>query len=243
MIRFEHVDFSYLPGRQVLYDFDLTVEAGKKAALVGATGSGKTTAVNLLMRFYDAERGRILIDGIEIRELSKAALRRNIGIVLQDSILFSDTVRMNLKFADPDLDDERMAEAAGNCGAADMIRQLPEGYDTVLSGSGSGISQGQKQILSIGRAFFADPGIMILDEATSSVDTRTEKHIQDAMSRLMKDRTCLIIAHRLSTVRDADIIVVMDEGRIVETGDHESLMEKKGKYYELYMTQFEGRDI
>lgn len=243
VIRFDHVDFSYLPGRQVLYDFDLTVEAGKKAALVGATGSGKTTAVNLLMRFYDAERGRILIDGVEIRELSKPALRRNIGIVLQDSILFSDTVRMNLKFADPTLDDKRMIQAAENCGAAGLIRQLPEGYDTVLSGLGTGLSQGQKQILSIGRAFFADPGIMILDEATSSVDTRTEKHIQDAMARLMKDRTCLIIAHRLSTVRDADIIVVMDEGRIVETGDHEALMKKRGKYYELYMTQFEGRDI
>lgn len=243
VIRFEHVDFSYHPGKQVLYDFNLTVEAGKKAALVGATGSGKTTVVNLLMRFYDPDKGRILIDGIPVRELSRPALRRNIGIVLQDSILFSDSIRMNLKYADPAADDGRMVKAAEDCGAAEMIRQLPEGYDTVLSGPGSGISQGQRQILSIGRAFLADPGMMILDEATSSVDTRTEKHIQDAMASLMKDRTCLIIAHRLSTVRDADLIVVMDQGRIAETGNHEELMKKRGKYYELYMTQFEGREI
>ncbi len=243
VIRFEHVGFSYVPEKQVLFDFDLSVEAGQKAALVGATGSGKTTVVNLLMRFYDADRGRILIDGVDIRDISRAQLRRNIGIVLQDSLLFSDTVRNNLKYADPLADDAAMEKAAEDCGSLEMIRHLPEGYDTVLTGTGSGISQGQRQLLSIGRAFLANPGIMILDEATSSVDTRTEKRIQDAMLRLMKDRTCLIIAHRLSTVRDADLIVVMDEGHIAETGSHEELMQRKGKYYELYMTQFEGNSI
>ena len=242
-IRFEHVDFSYVPEKQILYDFNLTVEAGQKVALVGATGSGKTTVVNLLIRFYDADRGRILINGEDIREIPRAQLRRSIGIVLQDSLLFSDTIRNNLKYANPSMDDEVMEKAADDCGFSDMIRHLPEGYDTVLTGTGSGISQGQRQLLSIGRAFLADPGIMILDEATSSVDTRTEKHIQDAMIRLMKDRTCLIIAHRLSTVRDADLIVVMDEGHIVETGNHTELMRNHGKYHELYMTQFEGKTI
>ena len=240
VITFEHVNFSYVEGKPVIKDFSLKVGAGQKIALVGSTGSGKTTIVNLLMRFYNIDSGRIMIDGVDIRDIDCNELRSNTAIVLQDTVLFTDTVRNNLKYSKPDAADEEMENAARMSHCHKMIRQLKKGYDTVLTGGGSGISQGQRQLLAIARAFLADPKILILDEATSSVDTRTEKHIQDAMLKLMRNRTSLIIAHRISTIQDADCIVVMDAGHIAEMGDHEELMEKKGKYYELYMTQFAG---
>ena len=243
VVDFNNVDFSYIPGKQVLYDFSLNVRAGHKVALVGATGSGKTTVVNLLMRFYSPDSGNITIDGVDIASMSLDSLRKNVAIVLQDTVLFADTVRNNLKYANPELSDEKMEEGAAMSRCSSMIKRMSEGYDTVLSEGGKNLSQGQRQLLSICRAFLADPKILILDEATSSVDTRTEKRIQDAMTRLMKDRTSLIIAHRLSTIRDADCIVVMDGGRIIEEGNHEQLLAKKGKYYELYMTQFAGKEI
>ena len=243
VVSFRNVDFSYIPGKQVLYDFGLEVRAGQKVALVGATGSGKTTVVNLLMRFYDIDSGEILIDGVNIRDIGAEELRRNIAIVLQDTVLFSDTIRNNLKYPDRNASDSEMVRAAELSGCAGMIARLPEGYDTLLTEGGGNLSQGQRQLLSICRAFLAKPKILILDEATSSVDTRTEKSIQDAMVNLMKDRTSLIIAHRLSTIQDADLIVVMDQGRIVETGGHEELLERRGRYYELYMTQFAGNQI
>ncbi len=234
VIRFKNVNFSYLPGKQVIYDFDFEVRAGHKIALVGATGSGKTTMVNLLMRFYDVDSGEILIDGVNIRDIDRDTLRKNIAIVLQDTILFADSIRSNIAYSREDASMEEVIAAAKMSHAHRMIRHLPKGYDTVLTESGYNLSQGQRQLLAIARAFLANPKILILDEATSSVDTRTEKHIQDAMIRLMKDRTSLIIAHRLSTIQDADCIVVMDQGRIIETGNHEELLAKKGKYYELY---------
>ena len=243
VISFEHVDFSYVPEKQVLYDFTLNVRAGHKVALVGATGSGKTTVVNLLMRFYDTDSGRILIDGVDIRDISLEELRRNIAIVLQDTVLFSDTIKNNLKYADINASDEQIEQAA-KIGCCDrMISHMEKGYETMLSESGQNLSQGQRQLLSISRAVLANPKILILDEATSSVDTRTEKNIQDAMVNLMKDRTSLIIAHRLSTIRDADFIVELDQGKIVETGNHEELIRQQGRYYELYMTQFSGKQI
>ncbi len=243
VISFRHVNFSYVPGKQVLYDFDLDVYAGHKVALVGATGSGKTTVVNLLMRFYDIDSGEIQIDGVNIKEIDCNNLRRNTAIVLQDTVLFSDTVRNNLKYSNLEATDVQMEEAARMSNAHKMITRLNAGYDTELTEAGQNLSQGQRQLLSIGRAFLADPMILILDEATSSVDTRTEKNIQDAMVNLMKDRTSLIIAHRLSTIQDADFIVVLDQGRIVETGNHEELIAKRGRYYELYRRQFEGNAI
>ncbi len=243
VISFRNVNFSYVPGKQVLYDFDLEVKNGQKVALVGATGSGKTTVVNLLMRFYDVDSGEILIDGTNIKDIDCNELRRNTAIVLQDTVLFSDTIRNNLKYSNPEASDEAMYEAARMSNCHSMIRRLKDGYDTQLTESGQNLSQGQRQLLAIGRAFLADPKILILDEATSNVDTRTEQRIQTAMVNLMKNRTSLIIAHRLSTIQDADIIVVMDQGRIVETGNHEELLRKKGRYYELYMTQFSGNAI
>ena len=241
VIEFKNVNFSYVPGKQVISDFSLKVEAGKKIALVGSTGSGKTTIVNLLMRFYDVDSGSILIDGTDIRDVSTDALRDSIGIVLQDTVLFTDTVRANLKYADPSISDEKMIEASALSNCDSVVNALSDGYDTVLTLSGASLSQGQRQLITIGRAFLSFPRILILDEATSSVDTRTEKHIQDAMFRLMENRTSLIIAHRLSTIRDADLIVVMDNGRITETGTHKELLDLKGNYYRLYMTQFAGQ--
>ena len=243
VISFEHVNFSYVEGKKVLHDFNLKVAAGQKIALVGATGSGKTTVVNLLMRFYDIDSGRILIDGIDIRDIDSNELRKNTAIVLQDTVLFTDTVRNNLKYSNLSAGDSEMEEAAKMSHCHKMILHLKKGYDTLLAGGGAGISQGQRQLLTIARAFLANPKILILDEATSSVDTRTEKHIQDAMVKLMQNRTSLIIAHRISTIQDADCIVVMDNGQIAEMGNHEELLEKKGKYYELYMTQFAGNAI
>lgn len=243
VIKFENVNFSYTDDKQVLYDFNLEVKAGHKVALVGSTGSGKTTVVNLLMRFYDVDSGRILIDDVNIKDIDCDNLRKNTAIVLQDTVLFADSVKNNLKYSNSEATDEQMYEAARMSNCDNMIRKLPDKYDTKLMSEGENISQGQRQLLSIARAFLAQPKILILDEATSSVDTRTEKHIQDAMVKLMKNRTSLIIAHRLSTIQDADFIVVMDEGRIVETGNHSELLEKKGRYYQLYMTQFAGEAI
>ena len=241
-ISFRNVDFSYVPEKQVLHDFTLDVRPGEKVALVGATGSGKTTVVNLLMRFYDIDAGQILIDGVDIRDISRDELRRNTAIVLQDTVLFSDTVETNIKYANMDADMQHVEAAAHMSNADFFIRKLPKGYQTFLKQAGANLSQGQRQLLAIARAVLADPKILILDEATSSVDTRTEKHIQDAMVKLMGGRTSLIIAHRLSTIRDADKIVVMDRGRVVEMGNHEQLLAQKGRYYELYMTQFEGNE-
>lgn len=239
-VKFQNVKFSYEQGYPVIHDFTLTVPSGKKVALVGATGSGKTTVVNLLMRFYDIDSGEIFINHQNIGDVARNSLRENVAIVLQDTVLFSDTIKNNLKYGNENATDEQLDTAVEMSRCKEMIQMLPQGYDTVLKGSGKNISQGQRQLLAIARAFVADPRILILDEATSNVDTRTEKAIQDAMQLIMKNRTSIIIAHRLSTIRDADIIVVMDKGRIVESGSHDSLLARKGKYYELYMTQYAG---
>lgn len=243
VITFKNVNFSYTPDKQVLYDFNLEVKAGHKVALVGSTGSGKTTVVNLLMRFYDVDSGEILIDNVNIKDIDCSNLRKNTAIVLQDTVLFADSIKNNLKYSNENATDEQMQKAAHMSNCDSMIRKMPDKYDTQLMAQGGNISQGQRQLLSIARAFLAQPKILILDEATSSVDTRTEKHIQDAMVKLMQNRTSLIIAHRLSTIQDADLIVVMDNGRIVETGNHNELLSQKGRYYQLYMTQFAGQAI
>lgn len=241
-ISFKNVDFSYIPGKQVLYDFNLDVKPGQKIALVGATGSGKTTVVNLLMRFYPVDSGSILIDGSSIYDISRDELRRNTAIVLQDTVLFSDTIANNIRYSNPDASLEDVKRAAQMANISSFIERLPQKYDTVLKRAGASLSQGQRQLITIARAILADPKILILDEATSSVDTRTERKIQDAMVNLMKNRTSLIIAHRLSTIVDADKIVVMDKGRVVEIGNHKELLDKKGYYHKLYMTQFAGID-
>lgn len=239
-INFKDIDFSYVKGEQVLKHFDLWVKSGQKIAIVGATGSGKTTVVNLLTRFYDIDGGEITLDGRNITAIPRAKLRGSIGIVLQDTVIFNDTIAQNIRYGRLDATDEEVREAARLARVADFAEKLSAGYDTMLTEGGSNLSQGQRQLISIARAVLADPKILILDEATSSIDTRTEMHIQDAMINLMKGRTSLIIAHRLSTIRDADKIVVISGGRVAEAGNHEELLAAKGCYYDLYMSQFAG---
>jgi ATP-binding cassette subfamily B protein len=242
-ITFEDVNFSYVYGEQVLRNFSLEVKPGQKIALVGATGSGKTTVVNLLMRFYDADSGKICIDGININDIPKEELRQMVAIVLQDTVLFSETIEQNIRYGRLEASFDEIVKSAEMSNSNYFIERLPDQYNTLLSESGSNLSHGQRQLLSIARAILADPKILILDEATSSVDTRTEKNIQDAMVALMKNRTSLIIAHRLSTIQDADLIIVMDKGEVVEKGNHRELLQRKGRYYDLYQTQFAGREI
>ena len=239
-VDFRNVNFSYQKGHPVLRDLSLQIFPGMKVALVGATGSGKTTVVNLLMRFYETDSGGIFINGQNLKNVSADSLRRNIAIVLQDTVLFADTVRNNLTYGNESASEEQLQEALASSRCLDFIQQLPQGMDTLLQDGGGNLSQGQRQLLAIARAFAADPRILILDEATANVDTQTEKAIQSAMQKIMEQRTSIVIAHRLSTIRDADLIVVMDQGRIAETGNHEELLVAKGKYYELYITQYAG---
>lgn len=229
-IRFEHVKFGYRPDTPVLHDFSLHVKPGQKIALVGETGSGKTTIINLLTRFYEPDEGRILLDGIDLREITKKSLRSCMAVVLQDTHLFSGTVADNISFGAPDAFRERIVAAAQLANADTFIDRLPDGYDTRINQADTALSQGQCQLLAIARAALADPAVLILDEATSNVDTRTEMHIQQAMVRLMKGRTSIIIAHRLSTIRDADVILVLDKGRLVESGAHAELLARNGAY-------------
>lgn len=242
-VSFRNVKFSYQPGHPVIRDFTLTIPAGRKVALVGATGSGKTTVINLLMRFYDIDSGEISIDGQNIADMSRYSLRKNVAIVLQDTVLFSDTIRRNLMYANESATQNQLDEAVRMSRCEDMLESLPQGYETILASSGVKISQGQRQLLAIARTIVADPKILILDEATSNVDTWTEKSVQSVMQMVMKNRTSIVIAHRLSTIRDADLIVVMDKGQIAESGSHDTLLAQKGKYYDLYMTQYAGFEI
>ncbi len=235
----DHVDFGYTPEKQVLYDITLYAEPGQKIAFVGATGAGKTTITNLINRFYDIADGKIRYDGININKIKKPDLRRSLGVVLQDVNLFTGTVMENLRYGNPNATDEECIAAAKLANADHFIRMLPQGYETVLSGDGSGLSQGQRQLISIARAAVSDPPVMILDEATSSIDTRTEALVQNGMDQLMKGRTVFVIAHRLSTVKNSDVIMVMDHGRIIERGSHDDLIAKKGTYYQLYTGAFE----
>ncbi len=238
-VHLEHVDFSYEKGKQVLHDVTFYAEPGQKVALVGATGAGKTTITNLINHFYDIDSGTITYDGININDIRKDDLRRSMGVVLQDVNLFTGTVMENLRYGRLDATDEECIAAAQLVNADGFIRMLPSGYNTVLSGDGSGLSQGQRQLISIARAAVADPPVMILDEATSSIDTRTESIVQAGMDALMHGRTVFVIAHRLSTVRNSDVIMVLENGRIIERGNHEKLISEKGKYYQLYTGAFE----
>jgi ATP-binding cassette subfamily B multidrug efflux pump len=242
-VSLRNVRFAYSDGRPVIKNMSLEVAAGETVALVGPTGAGKTTIINLLTRFYEVQAGSISIDGKDIRELRKADLRRNLGLVLQDTFLFADSVMENIRYGRLDATDEECIEAARMAEADHFIRQLPQGYQTNLSERAGNLSQGQRQLLSITRAILADPAILILDEATSSVDTRTELRIQKALLRLMKGRTSFVIAHRLSTIRDADRVVVINNGEIVEQGSHQALLDLHGFYHHLYLSQFKGNAI
>ena len=242
-VRFENVDFGYVPDIPIIKHMSLEANPGQTVALVGPTGAGKTTIINLLTRFYEIQDGRITIDGKDIREVRKADLRRKLGLVLQDTFLFADTVMENIRYGRLEASDEEVIRAAEMADADHFIRQLPQGYQTMLSERASNLSQGQRQLLAIARAILADPAILILDEATSSVDTRTEARIQKALLRLMKGRTSFVIAHRLSTIRDADNVIVIDRGEIVEQGTHQQLLDKRGFYHHLYLSQFKGQAI
>lgn len=233
-IIFEHVDFGYNENKQILYDINLYAQRGQKVAFVGATGAGKTTITNLINRFYDIQNGMITYDGIDIKLIKKDDLRRSLGIVLQDTHLFTGTIRDNIRYGKADASDEEVIAAAKLANAHGFIKHLEHGYDTIISGDGASLSQGQRQLLSIARAALANSPVLILDEATSSIDSRTEKIVQDGMDRLMEGRTVFVIAHRLSTIRNSDVIMVMDQGHIIERGNHEKLLNEKGTYYQLY---------
>ncbi len=239
-VAFEHVTFSYLPGVPVLEDVSLRARPGQRIALVGHTGAGKTTLVNLLSRFYDPRAGAIRIDGVDIQRARRDSVRRQLGVVLQQSFLFAESVRENIRYGRLDASDDEVVAAARLADADGFIRRLPQGYDTVLSEQGASLSGGQRQLVTIARAILADPAILVLDEATSSVDTRTEVHIQEALHRLMKGRTSFVIAHRLSTIVNADLVVVMEKGRVVEQGSHDELLARRGVYHRLYTSQFRG---
>ena len=238
-VRFEHVDFSYEPGHPILKDVSLYAKPGQKIAFVGSTGAGKTTITNLINRFYDVQGGSILYDGIDVRDIQKSALRSSLGIVLQDTHLFTGTIADNIRFGKLDATMEEIQKAARIANADSFIRRLPKGYDTLVTADGANLSQGQRQLLAIARAAVADPPVLILDEATSSIDTRTEALIEKGMDQLMEGRTVFVIAHRLSTVRNADAIMVLEHGKIVERGSHDELLEQQGVYYQLYNGMFE----
>jgi len=238
-VEFENVVFSYDGKKTVLNDISLYAKPGQKIAFVGSTGAGKTTITNLINRFYEIQQGKIRYDGINIQKIKKADLRRSLGMVLQDTHLFTGTVKDNIRYGKLDATDEEVIKAAKIANAHSFITRLPHGYDTLLTGDGANLSQGQRQLLSIARAAVADPPVLILDEATSSIDTRTERLIEKGMDALMEGRTVFVIAHRLSTVRNSDAIMVLENGEIIERGDHEDLLEQKGKYYQLYTGQFE----
>jgi len=233
-VDFKGVDFSYVPEKQVLFDIDINTNPGQKIAFVGGTGAGKTTVINLINRFYDVQQGDILYDGIPINDISKQSLRRSMTIVLQETHLFTGTVMDNIRYGCLDATDDDCVKAAQLVGAHDFIRRLANGYQTMLQGDGGNLSQGERQLLAIARAAVANPPVLILDEATSSIDTRTEQLVQRGMDSIMQGRTTFVIAHRLSTVRNADQIIVMDHGRIVEHGSHEELIALRGQYYQLY---------
>jgi ATP-binding cassette subfamily B protein len=237
---FENVSFGYRSDVQIVKQLSFEAKPGSSIAFVGPTGAGKTTSVNLLTRFYDVTDGRVLIDGRDIRDYTRDSLRQCFGIVLQDTYLFSGTIRDNIKYGKPAATDEEVASAAALANADSFIKKLPHGYDTVLTENGGNLSQGQRQLLAIARVILAKPSLLILDEATSSIDTRTELQIQDALLHVMKGRTSFIIAHRLNTIRHADMIIVIDKGEIVEIGSHNELMKKRGTYYQMFSRQFQN---
>ena len=237
-VEFEGVEFSYAPDQRLIEDLNLTVEPGQTIAIVGPTGAGKTTLVNLIMRFYDLNAGRITLDGVDISQVPRQEVRRQVGMVLQDAWLFGGTIRENIAYGRDGASEEDIVEAAKATFVDRFVHSLPDGYDTVIDEEGNNVSAGEKQLITIARAFLSDPSLLILDEATSSVDTRTELLLQQAMNSLRTGRTSFVIAHRLSTIRDADVILVMEDGRIVEQGSHDELLERRGHYFDLYQSQF-----